>query len=118
ARYEVGFHEELRPSQVVRAVAFEGGRGREVEFGGERDDDRALHAVSALIDERGRVYATASATWIAVDEVPARASGGPTPLWREMPLKGGRPEDRSQNEWGQPLPGRREEAGPRSERPA
>lgn len=118
ARYEVRFHEQLRPSQVVRAIGFEGGRGREVEFGDDRDDDRALHGTSALIDEGGRVYATASATWVAVDQLPAREPGSPTPLWREMPLKGGRPEDRSEDDWGVPLPGRRQEAGPRSDRPA
>lgn len=104
--YEVRFHDEVRVSTQLRVVA----------WAGEPDGD-ALHAASALVDEDGRTYATASATWVAVDEVPERDPDREPPLREEMPSKAGRPENRSDEDWGQPLPGRREEPGPRSERP-
>lgn len=79
--------------------------------------DGMLPAVSALMGEDGRMYAAATATWQPVDEVPTRDPGRPDPMRVSSPLKGGRPEERSDPAWGQPLPGRREAPGPRSERP-
>lgn len=105
--YEVRFHDEVRVAKVLRTVGFAG-----------EPDGRYLHGMSALADEDGRIYATASATWVAVDQVPTREVGQPTPLEELMPLKAGRPEERSPDQWGQPLPGRREDPGPRSERPS
>ncbi|MFN2556176.1 MAG: hypothetical protein ABR592_04775 [Nitriliruptorales bacterium] len=100
----------------LHGVARVGTNLRTVGIAGEPDDEN-LRGVSALIDERGEVFATASASWRMVDEMPAREPGGPTPAGEEMPLKGGRPEVRSPDDWGLPLPGRREDPGPRSERP-
>jgi hypothetical protein len=104
--FEIRFHEEIRVSTVLRAVG----------WAGEPDGDD-LRAASALVDEDGRIYATASASWRAVDDVPARDPDREPPLREEMPAKAGRPENRSDDDWGKPLPGRREEPGPRSARP-
>ncbi len=104
--YAVRFHTSARVGTNLRTIG----------IAGEPDSD-TLRGVSALVDERGQVFATASATWRVVDEIPAREPGGPTPAREEMPLKGGRPEVRSPDGWGLPLPGRREDPGPRSERP-
>lgn len=104
--YAVRFHGSVQVGTNLRTIG----------IGGEPDAEN-LRGVSALVDERGDVFATASATWRLVDEMPAREPGAPTPPGEEMPLKGGRPEVRSPEDWGAPLPGRREEAGPRSKRP-
>lgn len=104
--YAVRFHGEAQVGTNLRTIG----------IAGEPDTD-TLRGVSALVDERGEVFATASASWRIVDELPAREPGGPAPPDEEMPLKGGRPEVRSPDGWGVPLPGRREEAGPRSKRP-
>lgn len=63
------------------------------------------------------MYASATGSWILVDAVPDRDPEGPVPADALMPLKAGRPEERSRDDWGEPLPGRRESPGPRSERP-
>ncbi|MBW3578547.1 MAG: hypothetical protein KY462_12560 [Actinobacteria bacterium] len=113
---DVHFHADARPSTVLRTVGFEGASGRSLEF--EADDpDRYLHGVSALVGEDGTIYATAAGTWVAVAEVAEREPGRPTPAREFMPTKAGRPEERSSEDWGEPLPGRREMPGPRSDRP-
>lgn len=106
ARYEAEIHELPRVSTVLRSVGWAGEHG-----------DRRLRGRSALIDEDGRIYADANATWVTVDEVPERDPEGPAPRSDEMPMKAGRPEERSGDDWGEPLPGRREAPGARSERP-
>ncbi|MDQ4130538.1 MAG: hypothetical protein M3133_06050 [Actinomycetota bacterium] len=104
--YAVRFHGPARVGTNLRTVAIAGEPGADF-----------LRGVSALVDEQGEVFATASASWRIVDEMPAREPGGPAPASEEMPLKGGRPGVRSPDDWGRPLPGRREDPGPRSERP-
>lgn len=117
ADYEVRFHDEPRVSTVLRTVGIEGRPdGRALDQDGGRTRHR-LRGLSALIDENGRLYATASGTWIVVDEVPARDLSEPVPRGEWAPLKAGRPEAHSPEDWGQSLPGRREEPGPRSVRP-
>lgn len=106
ARYEVSIHELPRVPSVLRSVGWAG-----------QHDDRRLRAESGLVDEDGRVFVTANATWVTVDEVPDRDPDGPAPRRSRMPEKGGRPERRSDADWGEPLPGRREAPGPRSQRP-
>lgn len=105
--YEVRFLETAPVGAALRTVGIAGAR-----------DGRRLHGASALIGEDGRLYAVATASWAAIDEVPAREPGRPDPASVRSPLKGGRPEAHSDADWGQPLPGRRETAGPRSERPS
>jgi acyl-coenzyme A thioesterase PaaI-like protein len=103
--FEVRFHGDLgAPSQA-----------RTIGYAGESEGDK-YRAASALVDEGGRVYATAYGLWVAVDEMPERDPDHGTPTFDEMPLKGGRPEKFSPDVWGLPLPGRREKPGPRSER--
>ncbi|MDP8961881.1 MAG: hypothetical protein M3N32_09735 [Actinomycetota bacterium] len=104
--YAVRFHAGVQVGTNLRTIGIAG-----------EPDAENLRGVSALVDNRGELFATASATWRIVDEMPAREPGGAAPPSEEMPLKGGRPEARSPGDWGQPLPGRREDAGPRSERP-
>ncbi len=104
--YAVRFHGGVQVGTNLRTIGIAG-----------EPEAETLRGVSALVDERGELFATASATWRLVDEVPAREPGGAAPPSEEMPLKGGRPEVRSPDDWGQPLPGRREDAAPRSERP-
>jgi acyl-coenzyme A thioesterase PaaI-like protein len=106
ARYEVAIHELPRVPTVLRSLGWSG-----------QHDDRRLRAESALVDEDGRLYVSANATWVTVDEVPDRDPDGPAPRRSRMPEKGGRPERRSDEDWGEPLPGRREAPGPRSKRP-
>ncbi len=106
SNYAVRFHGQARVGTNLRTVAIAG-----------EPDAEFLRGVSALVDDRGEVFASASASWRIVDEMPAREPGRPTPASEEMPLKGGRPEVRSPDDWGRPLPGRREDPGPRSERP-
>lgn len=115
ASYEVRFHSLPRLSTVLRTVGWAGSTGRHTEFGGHLEG-RQLHGVSALIDEDGDLHATATATWITVDELPSREPGRPAPVSEETPTKGGRAE-RSPDEWGEAAPGRREAPGPRSWRP-
>ncbi len=105
AEYEVNLHEDVNVSTALRTVGFEG-----------EPDGEKLRGVSALVDEDGRVYATAYATWVAVEEVPEREPTRPAPADEFMPDKGGRAE-RSPEDWGEPLPGRREAPGARSQRP-
>lgn len=107
ASYEVRF---LEPAPVGTAL-------RTVGLAGEADG-RRLHGTSALLAEDGALHAVATGTWQALDEVPAREPGRPQPVSDTSPLKGGRPEARSDEEWGQPFPGRREAPGPRSEAPS
>ncbi len=104
--YEVRFHDDPKVPTPLRTVG----------WAGEPDED-TLRGASALVDGDGRVYASATASWLLVDEVPDRDPEGPVPADTLMPLKAGRPEDRSRDGWGRPLPGRREAPGPRSERP-
>lgn len=103
--FEVNFHEHAQVSTALRTVGFEG-----------ESDGEKLRGVSALVDENGRVYATAFATWVAVEQIPEREPSRPAPADEFMPSKGGRAE-RSPEDWGQELPGRREMPGPRSQRP-
>lgn len=116
ASYSVDFHATPRTNTVLRTVAWAGRSGRHTEFP-EHLADRQLHAVSALVDEDGTLYATAAATWVTVEEVPAREPGRPAPRYELMPEKAGRPEERSRGGWGVSAPGRRESPGPRSWRP-
>jgi hypothetical protein len=106
AAYEVRLHAEPTIPASLRTVGWAG-----------EPDETTLRGASALVDEDGRVYASATGSWILVDEVPERDPEGPPPADTLMPLKAGRPEDRSRDGWGAPLPGRREAPGPRSERP-
>lgn len=103
--YEVHFLEDVPVNASLRTVGIAG-----------ESSDRTLRGSAALVAESGTVHAVANATWQAVDEVPARETGRPDPVSESSPRKGGRPEGRSDEDWGQPLPGRRETAGPRSER--
>lgn len=102
--YEVHIHDEPRISTVLRTVGYDG----------EPDEER-VRGMSALADEDGRIYASAFATWHLLDHEPAREPGEPTPRERRHPLKGGRPENRSPDEWGRSLPGRREMPGARTD---
>lgn len=104
--YEVHIHDEPRITTVLRTIGYDG----------EPSEDR-LHGMSALADENGRIYATAFASWRLTDEEPSREPGEPTPLHYRQPLKAGRPENRSSEEWGETLPGRREMPGPRTDAP-
>lgn len=106
ADYEVRFFAEVPGSVQLRTVGLAG-----------EPTDGMLHGTSALIGEDGRVYAAAWASWQATDEVPAREPGHPDPVHEFSPVKGGRAERHSDPSWGTSLPGRRETAGPRSERP-
>lgn len=89
---------------------------RTVGLAGPADADR-LRGSAGLVSEDGEVYAVAQASWSLVSEVPSREPGSPTPAHEYLPLRGGRAERAPEDE-GQPLPGRREAPGPRSERPA
>lgn len=103
--YEVQFLEEVPAAASLRTVGIAGAHG-----------DDTLRGSSALVAEDGTIHATATATWALLDEAPTREPGRPDPASAQTPLKGGRPEGRSSGDWGQPLPGRRETTGPRSER--
>lgn len=115
ASYEVRFHSLPRLNSVLRTVGWAGSTERHTEFTGHLEG-RQLHGLSALVDEDGGLHATASATWITVDELPSREPGRPAPISEEMPTKAGRAE-RSPDDWGESSPGRREVPGPRSWRP-
>lgn len=104
--YEVHFLEPASASTQLRTVG----------LAAPRSDD-LLTGSSALIGEDGRVHAVANASWQALDELPGRDPGRPDPARAFHPKKAGRPQERSDEGWGEPLPGRRETAGPRSERP-
>lgn len=103
--YEVRFLEEVPATGTLRTVGMAGESG-----------DGTLRGTSALVSEDGTVHAVGTATWATLDEVPAREPGRPDPVSAHTPLKGGRPEGRSEDDWGRPLPGRRATTGPRSER--
>lgn len=105
ATYEVAFLEDVRGSLQLRTVGLAG-----------EPEDGLLHGRSALIGEDGRLYATATASWQTVDRLPAREPGRPEAARTDSVFKGGRPETGSDPDYGQPLPGRRETPGPRSER--
>lgn len=106
ATYEVRLLGTPRAGSSLRAVGLVG-----------EADERSLHASSALVAEEGTLHAVATATWLAIEDVPGREPRRPRPGGAASPLKGGRPEERSPRDWGESLPGRREVAGPRSERP-
>jgi len=104
--YEVRFFAEVSGTVQLRTVGLAG-----------EPTEGMVHGTSALIGEDGRVYAAATASWELTDDVPAREPGRTDPVREFSPMKGGRAERHSDPAWGTPLPGRRETAGPRSERP-
>lgn len=114
---EVRFHGDVAVPTTVRAVgqaAAEPGLGEQPRHL-VSTDDRRLRGSGALVTEDGQVLATSMASWDVVDELPERDAGGVPPVDAFTPLKGGRPEERSSEDWGRSLPGRREAPGPRSE---
>lgn len=112
--YEVTFLDDAPTTGSLRTVGLAGEPTDELAG---RPTDERFRGSSALIAESGAIHAVAQASWIALEEEPAREPGREPPIHEFMPLKGGRPEDHSPEEYGQPLPGRREKPGPRSERP-
>ncbi len=63
AGYHVRFFADAPVDEPLRVVAI-----------ADEPDGRKLHGRSALVDEEGVVYATASALWIAVERLPERTA--------------------------------------------